>query len=181
MSSRVRLVIYPALIVMTPELLHNWPATLGSEVGKLAMEMITSVREVAFSEPVLKSALEQAFQTGSPNTLLMNQKYKNILDGFNDSLNTNVSLHDKVAGREINAYNFQGKHLSALVDADCQDGVLAVLTKESCKKSWQEGDSLKFVDEPKASSREVRGSLQGSIAFSIEGVGHDHLLITGLN
>jgi hypothetical protein len=134
---------------------------------------------VAFSKSILDGALAQVFQTGNPDTILVSQKYKNILNGFNTAF-IQTNRQDNVAGYSIAKYEYEGKQLNVVVDQDCADTKVAILTSSKCQKGWQEGDVLRFVDEPASSSREKKISLQGSIGFIIEGVGYDHCEIYNL-
>ena len=87
---------------------------------------------------------------------------------------------DKAAGYEITSYEFQGKSLSFLVDEDMPADRIAVVTLDKCQKGWMEGDVLRYVEEPAASSREKRETLQGTFALIVDGVGYDHLDIYGI-
>lgn len=133
----------------------------------------------AFTEDILKAALDQAFQYGNPDTIVMRQGYKNILNRFNNAFII-TDKANRVAGNSIAQYEYEGKILDILVDQDSPNGKMAIVTKNLCKKSWLQDDLLRFVDEPKASSRENRESLQGSVGIVIEGVGFDHTEIYGL-
>jgi len=132
-----------------------------------------------FTETILKAALEDAFEKGNPETILLSQKYKNIANDFNQAF-INTTRQDKTAGYSVSQYEYEGKILSFVVDQDCKDGVVAILTMGMCKKTWLPFDLLRYVEEPKNSSRENRDSLQGSVGVIIDGVGYDHLLITAL-
>lgn len=133
----------------------------------------------AFSKTILDAALAQVFQTGNPDTILLTQKYKNILNAFNTAF-IQTNRQDNVAGYSIAKYEYEGKQLDIIVDQDCQDTKVAILNKSLCQKGWQEGDVLRFVDELPASSREKKISLQGSVGFVVEGVGYEHCEIYGL-
>jgi len=133
----------------------------------------------AFTETILKASLDQAFQYGNPNTLVMRQGYKNIMNSFNNAFII-TPKENKIGGYSIGKYEYEGKLLDIVVDQDCPNGKIGVVTKELCKKSWLQDDMLRFVEEPKASSREMKESLQGSVGIVVEGVGYDHLEIYGL-
>lgn len=126
-----------------------------------------------FDETILKNALEQAFLKGNPNTLVMRQGYKNIINGFNNAYIV-TPKENKVAGFSVGQYEYEGKILDILVDQDTPNGKIGIVTKESCKKSWLQDDVLRFVVEPQTSSRESKESLQGSVGIVVEGVGYDH-------
>lgn len=133
----------------------------------------------AFTETILKAALDQAFQYGNPNTLVMRQGYKNIMNSFNNAFII-TPKENRIGGYFIGQYEYEGKILDILVDQDTPNGKIAIVTKELCKKSWLQDDMLRFVTEPQASSRENRESLQGSVGIVVEGVGYDHTEIYGL-
>ncbi|MHA1972958.1 MAG: SU10 major capsid protein [Candidatus Hodarchaeales archaeon] len=132
-----------------------------------------------FTETILKAALEDAFEKGNPDTILLSQKYKNIANGFNQSF-INTDRQDRTAGYSVAQYEYEGKILSFVVDQDCEDTKIAILTIGQCKKSWLAVDLLRYEEEPALSSREHRDSLQGSVGIIVDGVGYDHLLITAL-
>jgi hypothetical protein len=134
---------------------------------------------VAFSKTILDAALAQVFQTGNPDTILLSQKYKAILNAFNQSF-IQTNRQDQQAGYSVNQYIYENKVLDVVVDQDCADTKVAILNKSLCQKGWQQGDVLRFIDEPASSSREKKTSLQGSVGFIIEGVGYEHCEIYGL-
>ena len=132
-----------------------------------------------FTEDILKAALEDVFERGNPDTILVNQSNKNIINEFNRSfINTDIS--NTKAGYSVMQYEYEGKVLGVVVDQDCTSDKVSVLTKSKCQKGWLSGDTLRFAEEPKTSSREHRDSLQGSVAVIVDGVGYDHIDIYGI-
>ena len=137
------------------------------------------------TEAKLLAALKQCFAAGgSPDTIWVNPTVKGYINTFNvanSSLAINTMKEDHTAGGQyVSAIDYEGAVLRVRVDNDLPSSVAAIVTMANCKKGWMEGDGLRLVDEPQKSSREMRKSLQGSLGFAIEGVGHDHILITGI-
>lgn len=132
-----------------------------------------------FDEAKLKIALEQVFRTGNPGVILCSQTNKKIINEFNQSF-IQTPRPDKTAGYSVDKYDYEGAILDVVVDADCTDDKVAVVSADMCRKGWLAGDILRYADEPQTSSRENRGSLQGSVGFEIEGVGYDHTLLYGI-
>ena len=137
------------------------------------------------TEAKLLAALKQIFDAGGdPDTIWVNPTVKGYINTFNmanSSLAINTMKEDHTAGGQyISAVDYEGKVLKVRVDSDIPSSMAAVVTMANCKKGWLLNDGLRLVDEPQKSSREMRKSLQGSLGFAIEGVGHDHILITGI-
>jgi len=133
----------------------------------------------ALSKTILDAALAEAFLRGNPDTIWCTQKYKNIINAFNQPF-INTTREDKTAGYSVSQYEYEGKTLSIRVDQDCADTKLAICTQALLQKGFQSSDVLSYMEEPKQSSREHRGTLSGSLGFVVEGVGYDHLEIYGL-
>ena len=137
------------------------------------------------TEAKLLAALKQVFAAGgAPDTIWVNPTVKGYINCFNianSSLAINTAKEDHTAGGQyVSAVDFEGAILKVRVDNDLPSSAAAIVTMGQCKKGWLENDGLRLVDEPTQSSREKRKSIQGSLGFAIEGVGHDHLLITGI-
>lgn len=128
----------------------------------------------AFTEANWMASLEKAFSKGNPDTILLAPSRKKQFNAFNAGI-IKTDRTDKGAGYEITTYEFQGKALSFLVDEDMPADRIAVVTLGQCQKGWMEGDTLRYVEEPGASSREKRESLQGTFGIIVDGVGFDHL------
>ena len=133
----------------------------------------------ALTETIMKAALKQAFSVGNPDTLIVNPTHKAIINEFGASIRQ-TGRDDKGAGWYVNQYDYEGKALNIIVDADVPSDRLAVVTLGSLQKGWLEGDMLTFKEEPAKSSREQRESLQGTFGIIVDGVGYDHLDIYGL-
>lgn len=134
----------------------------------------------ALNEAKLKAALETAFVYGNPDTIIVNQTNKNKINAFNNAIMINTDRTDTSAGIHVDSYNYEGKVLQVVVDADMPTACVPIVTKSQLQKGFLQGDVIRFVDEPKVSSREHRESIQGSLGFLVEGVGFDHILIYGL-
>ena len=133
----------------------------------------------ALSETILKGALKQALSVGNPDTLIVNPSHKAIINEFGASIRQ-AGRDDRGAGWFVNQYDYEGKAFNILVDADVPSDRIAVVTLGMLQKGWLEGDMLTFKEEPPASSREMRESLQGTFGIIVDGVGYDHLDIYGL-
>ena len=133
----------------------------------------------ALSETVLKGALKQALSVGNPDTLIVNPSHKAIINEFGASIRQ-AGRDDRGAGWFVNQYDYEGKVFNILVDADVPSDRIAVVTLGMLQKGWLDGDMLTFKEEPPASSREMRESLQGTFGIIVDGVGYDHLDIYGI-
>lgn len=139
----------------------------------------------ALTEAKLKAALKYLFDRGgNATTIWCSPTQKPWLDAFIGAMPAVTIVSGKedhtAGGIYADRYNYQGKVLNIDVDADLPDGKLAIVNAAKCKKGWLENDGLRLVDEPAASSREKRRSLQGSVGFLIEDVGVDHILLYGI-
>ena len=137
----------------------------------------------ALTEDKLKEGLEIVFNVGSPSTILCSFKNKTTINSFltgNNAVQVVTDLNQKTAGNRVDYYDYEGMILGVEVDADMPNDQMGVITPASCKKGWLSEDALQNVTEPTQSSREKRESIQGSLGFVIEGVGYDHLLMTGI-
>ena len=137
------------------------------------------------TEAKLLAALKQVFDAGgNPNTLWVNPTVKGYINCFNianSSLAINANKDDHGAGGQyIDHVDYEGNILKVRVDRDIPAGCIAVVNQGLCKKGWLADDGLRMVDEPAASSREHRKSIQGSVGFIVEGVGSEHILLTGI-
>ena len=137
----------------------------------------------ALTETKLRTALKEAFQVGSPSTILVSSNNKEIVNGFNaanSSIQIATQRTDHVAGMHIDYYDYEGRRLEVKVDADLPDSDVPIVTPSQLKKGWLKDDALQKKPEPTQSSREFRESIQGSVAFEVHGVGRDHTIITGI-
>lgn len=138
-----------------------------------------NANSAAFSETIFRAALLEAFRKGNPDTAWMSSTNKTIANTFKQSY-IQSDARDSQAGYHVDSYDYEGKIIKLRVDQDFVDDKIAIATQRLCQKGWQKGDSLRYVDEPGASSRENRKSLQGSLGYIVEGVGYDHLEIYGI-
>jgi len=137
----------------------------------------------ALTEAKLKAALDEVILSGSPNKIICSQAQKNVINTFNmanSSLQVNTGVENHTAGTYIDYIDYEGMMIKVEVDSDNPSSKLAIITEGKIKKQWVENDGLKIVDEPGASSREKRQSIQGTFAFTVEGVGQDHTYIYGI-
>ena len=137
------------------------------------------------TEAKVIAALKQVFDAGgNPDTIWCGPTVKGYVNNFNmanSSLAIQAAKNDHTAGGQyVTHIDYEGKVLAVRVDAEIPASNLAIVTQAQCKKGWLVNDGLRLVDEPAASSREFRKSLQGSVGFVIEGVGQDHILLTGI-
>jgi len=132
----------------------------------------------ALTEEKLRLQLSELTNTGVPDTIWLSAANKEVVNDFKGTITQ--TRQDTVAGSYVDTYNYEGLMLNFRVDSDMPDSKIAVVTSSSCKKKWVEGDGLRLEDEPKASSREFRQSIQGSLGFAIEDVGYAHSYMYGV-
>lgn len=137
------------------------------------------------TEAKLKAALKYLFDRGgNATTIWCSPTVKPWINAFLGSQASVVFTDNKgnhtAGGYYVDSYNYEGKVLAVAVDADLPDDRIPIVNAAKCKKGWLADDGLRLVNEPAASSREFRKSLQGSIGFLIEDVGVDHILLTGI-
>ncbi len=139
----------------------------------------------AITEAKLQAALKYLFDRGgNATTIWCSPTVKPWLNAFLGSQASVVYTDSKGnhtgGGIYIDSYNYEGKVLNIAVDADLPNDRIPIVNGAKCKKGWLVDDGLRLVDEPQASSREKRKSLQGSVGFLIEDVGVDHILLYGI-
>lgn len=136
------------------------------------------------TETKVRAALKEVFDAGgSPDTIWCSptvKGYINLFNMANAALVIGTDPANRTAGMHIDSINYEGAILNVKVDADIPNDKIAIVKQASCKKGWLEGDGLTQKDEPTASSREMRKSLQGSVGFLVEDVGTDHTFIYGI-
>ena len=137
-----------------------------------------NANSTAFSETILKTALDQTMNIGNCDTILVSPAKKKLMNAFISS--RTVMRDDKTAGSNVEFYEYEGVVFNIMVDADVPSDRVALINLAKCQKSFLEGDVIRFVEEPPASSREHRESIQGTVAFAVDGVGYDHCDIYGL-
>lgn len=147
-------------------------------------EVLTYNTSGVLTEAKLMAALKQVFETGAPDTIWCSptvKTYINNLNIANSALAINANKDDHTGGGlYISHIDYEGAILAVRVDRDMPDSNLAIVTQRDIKKGWLKDDGLVMKDEPSKSTRELRKSIQGSVGFMVEGVGQDHILMTGI-
>lgn len=147
-------------------------------------EVLTYNASGVLTEAKLMAALKQVFETGAPDTIWCSptvKTYINNLNIANSALAINANKDDHTGGGlYISHIDYEGAILAVRVDRDMPDSNLAIVTQREIKKGWLKDDGLVMKDEPSKSTREMRKSIQGSVGFMVEGVGQDHILMTGI-
>lgn len=155
-----------------------------TDTASSTREVLTYNASGVLTEAKLMAALKQVFENGAPDTIWCSptvKTYINNLNIANSALALNANKNDHTGGGNyITHIDYEGAILAVRVDRDMPDANLAIVTQASIKKGWLKDDGLRMCDEPTKSSREMRKSFQGSIGFMVEGVGQDHILVTGI-
>lgn len=155
-----------------------------TDTASSTREVLTYNASGDLTEAKLMAALKQVFENGAPDTIWCSptvKTYINNLNIANSALALNANKDDHTGGGlYISHIDYEGAILAVRVDRDMPDSNLAIVTQSSIKKGWLKNDGLRMCDEPTDSSREKRKSLQGSLGFMVEGVGQDHILVTGI-
>ena len=128
------------------------------------------------TETILRGALEEGFANGNPNTIWVNNRNKEIINGFESS----SSSLNRNADSTVDTFNYEGHLLSVKVDTDNPDDQLAILNSAKCYKGWMIDNGLRPVTEPPVSSEENRESIKGAYGIMVEDVGYDHVLLKNL-
>lgn len=137
----------------------------------------------AIDETKLCAALDQVFNFGSPDSIVLSLYNANKFKAFTGSgkdVTIATDRQDTGAGRSIDHYDYNGVRLDLVIDADMPNDRIAIVTMADIKKGWLDGDMLTTKEEPALSTRERRESIQGSVGFLVENVGYDHIEIYGL-
>lgn len=136
------------------------------------------------TEAAVMAAIKEVFDAGgTADTIWCSPTVKGYINAFNaanSALALSAARTDHTAGMYISALDYEGHILRVRVDADIPNSELVITNMADCKKGWLENDGLRLVDEPSASSREIRKSLQGSVGFLVENVGHNHTRVYGI-
>lgn len=137
------------------------------------------------TEAAFKSAIKAMIDGGGDaNTIVCSTTVKPYINAFLGADSSTVFMdtngNHTAGGRYVDSYNYEGKLFKVMVDADMPNDRIAIVNLADCKKGWLADDGLRLVDEPQASSREFRKSLQGSVGFLIENVGVNHTLLYGI-
>lgn len=135
----------------------------------------------AFTETKLKAALDTAFRYGKPNAIYCSPTNKKIIDPLTQGFITMDRVTAQIAGTDnARAYEYQGQQLEIVQDSAYPDDRVSLVTKELIHKGWKANDTLKFVEEPPTSSRQVRFSYNGKWFVVVRGVGRDHVDMYGI-
>lgn len=135
----------------------------------------------------VKATLKEIFDRGgNPDTILLSSTNKGYFNNLLGACNLDeqlVSSRDNhtAGGVYATGYDYEGHKLRLMVDQDIPDDIIPIVTLSKCKKQWLDGDGLRVKDEPTQSSREYRKSMQGSLTYIVEGVGHDHTFMSGVD
>ena len=137
------------------------------------------------TEAAFKAAIKAMVdEGGDANTIICGTTAKPWINAFlgadSSTVFTDTNGNHTAGGRYVDSYNYEGKLFKVMVDADMPSDRIAIVNLADCKKGWLADDGLRLVDEPQASSREFRKSLQGSVGFLIENVGANHTLLYGI-
>ena len=139
----------------------------------------------ALSDEKLNAAIREVLNNGGVVDAIWlsptNKTYANNL--CSAIYNPDAAAADKghvAGGVYANAYDYEGLIIPFKVDNAMPDDVIAVVNSADVKKGWLEGDGMALKDEPAASSREFRKSLQGSCGFVVENVGVNHTYLHGV-
>ncbi|UDQ99278.1 hypothetical protein AAEX28_04140 [Lentisphaerota bacterium WC36G] len=128
----------------------------------------------AFSKKTLDANIQKVIDAGGAvDTVLVSPVMRNWFNSLDDVLVTK-SKDDHVAGSYNTQYNYNGMIINIMVDRDIPKTCYGLLSIGKCYKQWLKDDGLKKVKEPALNSRLRRESIQGSVAFLIEGVGKWH-------
>lgn len=136
----------------------------------------------SFTEDALKAALDLAFQYGSPTHIYINPTNKQVLDALNEGHVRMTPEGARTAGLDnVNQYVYQGQVLDIVQDSAMPTSRVSLVTERFIHKFWKAKDMLRFVEEPPASSRELRDSYQGKWGMAVRGVGRDHVDMYGIS
>lgn len=145
--------------------------------------VLTYAANGGLTEAKVMESLALAFAHGNPSTIWVSPKNKKVINTFNmanTSLTVGTNRTDHTAGTYVSYIDYEGKLMEVKVDVDMPDDRVPILNMSKVKKGWLADDTLRMVDEPSASSREFRKSIQGSLGFIVEDVGYEHVLMTGV-
>ena len=139
----------------------------------------------ALTEIVLKAALLEVTQRGTPTDIYVSNANKVIINEFLGAsaatkLSVNTDMNNTTAGYYVDSYNYEGLILNVKVDLDMPDDQIAICNMNKVWKGWKKTDALQLEEQPPASSRELRSAYNGSYFLAVEEVGYDHILMTGI-
>lgn len=135
----------------------------------------------AFTEDKFKAALDLAFATGAPETVYIHPTNKTVFDGLNEGHIRMDPQGARSAGQDnVAQYVYQGHVLEIVQDSGMPTSRVSIVTERFIHKFWKASDAIRFVEEPPASSRELRDSYQGKWGMAVRGVGRDHVDMYGI-
>lgn len=136
---------------------------------------------VALTEDILRGACQEGFANGNPDTIWVNARNKEIINGFEASTSSLIRQADSnVRGVNVDSFNYENQILSVKVDTDNPDTEIAIVNSSKCYKGWMKDNGLRSVEEPPVTSEENRESIKGAYGIMIEDVGYEHVLLTNL-
>jgi len=149
-----------------------------SDGGGVRTPLRYNASGVTSPESVLKNALISVWNNGgNPTHIVCSPTNKRKFDPLMEQFIRTSRAEAGVIGTDNGtAYMFQGKVLPFVQDQDMPDDRIEIVTLGKLQKGWRVGDIMRGpIEEPKASSRELRYSLQGTFFISVEGVGVEHI------
>lgn len=130
----------------------------------------------SFTEDKLKAALDLAFQHGQPDTIKLSPTNKKVLNPITEQFIRMGKMEAKRAGTDnVLEYEYENVVLKIEQDQAYPNDRVTLATNSQIHKGWKTKDPIRWVEEPKNSSREHRWSYQGNWFAAVRGVGRDHV------
>lgn len=134
----------------------------------------------AFTEAKLQAILKEVFlRGGTPDTVLMSPKNKQIANGFNLGY-LNTTRTERQAGSLVDTYLDQNGEVRFVVDMQMRDDVIFVLNVNKTGKQWFNNDRLRFVVETNVNSRQYVETLQGQYTMWFKDIAFEHGVLYGI-
>lgn len=135
----------------------------------------------AFSEAVLKLALDQVLAKGAPNALYMSLTNAKVLFPTTEKFIFMSPDQAQKAGTDnVKQYEYRNQVFDIVIDAAMPNSRVLAVTEAKIRKGWKTNDILRYVPEPPVSSRVRKYSYQGKHGIIVTGVGYDHIDIYGI-
>lgn len=140
----------------------------------------------AFSETLLRAAIEEAVKKGNPNAIYLSQTNKKVADGFAFAKSDVViaaggeTLSTRGLGSSAQYYEYMGRRFEFVFDSNMPNDRVEIVNENKITRGFRLDDALRLVAEPPQSSREFRTSVQGKFGVSVEDVGREHADIYGI-
>jgi len=163
---------------MTSGLIQQLTDTTGGR------NVLTSSVGGAFTEAALITALRAVTNNGTPTDIYLsaaNKKIANTFNGSSSSVTVNTDKGDTQAGYYVDTYNYEGLILNVKMELSLPDTSVPIVNINKCQKGWKANDQLMYHEEPAVSSREFRGSFNGSFGMAVADVGYEHTIMTGIS